>query len=103
MPLVHFLLDHGASPRCKNNLPILVAVYRKDLSLVRLLVERVECRELDPEVLKQKGKRQILEDRVQVTPEMLKVAVKLDARDIVEYFMKDKGCVPDLKTLLMMR
>ncbi|KAG2341404.1 hypothetical protein BDR05DRAFT_983747 [Suillus weaverae] len=103
VPLVHFLLDHGASPRCKNNLPILVAVYRKDLSLVRLLVERVECRELDPEVLKQKGKRQILEDRVQVTPEMLKVAVKLDARDIVEYFMKDKGCVPDLKTLLMMR
>jgi hypothetical protein len=34
---------------------------------------------------------------------MLKVAVKLDARDIVEYFMKEKGCVPDLQTLQMMR
>lgn len=70
---------------------------------MRLLVERVDCREPGPEALKQKVKMQKLEDRVQITPEMLKVAVKLDARDIVEYFMKEKGCVPDLQTLQMMR
>jgi len=103
VPLVHFLLNHGASPRCKNNMSILVAIYRKDLSLVRLLVERVDCQERGPGALRQKGKRQKLEDRAQVTPEMLKVAVKLDARDIVEYFMKEKGCVPDLQTLQMIR
>lgn len=103
VPLVHFLLDHGASPRCKNNISILVAIYRKDLSLVRLLVERVDCRECGPGALKQKGKRQRLEDRVQVTPEMLRVAVKLGARDIMEYFMEEKECVPDLQTLQMMR
>ncbi|KAG2362709.1 hypothetical protein BDR07DRAFT_1332764 [Suillus spraguei] len=101
VPLVHFLLDHGASPCCKNNISILVAIHRKDLSLVRLLVERVDCRERGPEALKQKGRWKKLEDRVQVTPEMLKVAVKLDARDIVEYFMTEKGCVPDLQTLQM--
>lgn len=33
---------------------------------------------------------------------MLKMAVKCDARDIVEYFMKEKGCVPDMQTVLMM-
>lgn len=103
VPLVNFLLDHGASPSCKNNISIFVAIYRKDLSLVRLLVERVDCREPGPGALKQKVKMQKLEDRVQITPEMLKVAVKLDARDIVEYFMKEKGCVPDLQTLQMMR
>jgi len=101
VPLVRFLLDHGASPRCKNNMPILVAIHRKDLSLVRLLVERVD-RGPGPAGQKQKGKRRKLEDRAQVTPEMLKVAVKLNARDIVEYFTKEKGCVPDMQTLLMM-
>ncbi|KAG2148983.1 uncharacterized protein EDB93DRAFT_1336998 [Suillus bovinus] len=103
LPLVRFLLDHGASPRCKNNMPILVAIYRKDLFLVRLLVERVDCQEHGQGASKQKGKRPKLEDRAQITPEMLKVAVKLNARDIIEYFMKEKGCVPDLQTLQMMR
>ncbi|KAG1747056.1 uncharacterized protein EDB91DRAFT_1115992 [Suillus paluster] len=102
VPLVRFLLDHGASPRCKNSMPILVAIHRKDLSLVRLLVERVDGKS-GSGGQKQKGKRRKLEDRAQVTPEMLKAAVKLDARDIAEYFMKEKGCVPDLQTLLMMR
>lgn len=100
VPLVRFLLDHGASPRHKNSMPILVAIHRKDLSLVRLLVERVDR---DPAEQKQKGKRRKLEDRAQVTPEMLKVAVKLNAQDIVEYFTKEKGCVPDMQTLLMIR
>ncbi|KAG2150620.1 hypothetical protein DEU56DRAFT_38041 [Suillus clintonianus] len=102
VPLIRFLLDHGASPRCKNSMSIIVAIYRKDISLVRLLVDRVD-RESNPAGQKEKGTRRKLEDRAQVTPEMLKVAVKLDARDIVEYLMKEKGCVPDMQTLLMMR
>lgn len=100
--LVRFLLDHGASPRCKNNMPILVAIYRKDLSLVRLLIERVD-RDPGTAEQKHKGKKRKLEDRVQVTPDMVKAAVKLNARDIVEYFTKEKGCVPDMQTLLMLR
>ncbi|KAG0708246.1 hypothetical protein DFH29DRAFT_979529 [Suillus ampliporus] len=102
VPLVRFLLDHGASPRYKNSISILVAIHRKDLPLVRLLVERVD-EESGPDGQKQNGKQRKLEDRVEATPEMLKVAMKLDARDIVEYFMREKGCVPDLQTLLMMQ
>ena len=100
VPLVRFLLKHGASPCYKNAIPIFVAIHRKDLSLVRLLVERVD---MNPGPAKEKGKRRRLLDRVQVTPEMLKVAVKLNAQDIVEYFTKEKGCVPDMQTLLMIR
>ncbi|KAG1742862.1 hypothetical protein EDB19DRAFT_1700714 [Suillus lakei] len=102
LPLIRFLLDHGASSRCKNSMPIFVAIYRKDLSLVQLLVDRVDQKP-GPGGQKEKGTRQKLEDRAQVTPEMLKVAVKLHARDIVEYFMKEKGCVPDMQTLLMIQ
>ncbi|CDO74483.1 hypothetical protein BN946_scf184979.g38 [Trametes cinnabarina] len=47
-------------------------------------------------------KRRKLGDRVSVTPGMLKTAVMCDARDIAEYLMREKGCVPDMQTVLMM-
>jgi hypothetical protein len=43
-----------------------------------------------------------MEDRISPTPAMLKLAVKCNAQDIVEYFTKEKGVVPDMQTLLMM-
>jgi hypothetical protein len=94
IPLVRFLLAHGASPKCKKGLAIMVAIRRKDLSLVRRLIERPK----EPE----KTKRRKLEDRILVTSEMLRMAVKCDARDIVEYFTLEKGCIPDMQTLRMM-
>ena len=72
----------------------MVAIRRKDLSLVRRLIERPK----EPE----KTKRRKLEDRILVTSEMLRMAVKCDARDIVEYFTLEKGCIPDMQTLCMM-
>lgn len=74
----------------------MVAIRKKDLSLVRLLIERV----LSPEGKQTKRRR--LEDRVAVSPEMLKVAVKCNAREIVDYLTKEKGCIPDIQTLQMM-
>lgn len=102
IPLVRFLLDHGATPAWKSNLPIIIAIYRKDLDLVRTLVERMDTGKLSP---KGKGtaKRRKLEDRVEVTPEMLRAAVKCKAQDIVEYLTREKGCIPDMQTLLLMR
>ena len=38
---------------------------------------------------------------MEVTTVMLSLAVEVDARDIVEYFM-DKGARPDMKTLHLM-
>ncbi|KAF8121806.1 hypothetical protein EV363DRAFT_1362423 [Boletus edulis] len=93
IPLVRFLLDHGATPTCKSNLPIIIAIHRKDLGLVRMLVER-----MDTGTSKGKGdrKRRKLEDRVVL-------AVKCRAQDIVEYLTTEKGCIPDMQTLLLMR
>jgi hypothetical protein len=93
-PLIRFLLARGASPKCKNGLAIMVAIRRKDLSLVKKLVERPNESE--------KTKRRKLEDRIPVTLEMLRMAVKCDARDIVEYLALEKGCIPDMQTLRMM-
>ncbi|KAJ7104278.1 hypothetical protein B0H15DRAFT_960329 [Mycena belliarum] len=98
VPLVRLLLDHGASPAHKRGLAVLVAIRRKQLSLVRMLIERTDA---EPGAGKG-GKKRRLEDRVEVTPEMLKTAVKAKARDIAEYFMEEKGCVPDMQTLQML-
>ena len=126
MPLVRFLLAHGAAPQCKGNLAVTVAIRKKNLALVRMLIERdgpgAACWS-EPRGVKRKrmsgrqeaeasdgggpstrnGKRRKLGDRVRVDQAMLKNAVKCDARDIVEYFMKEKGCSPDMQTVLQMR
>lgn len=121
LPLIRFLLDHGADPGCKDGLPIMVAIKKGDLSLVKLLIEpdsspvvNVEDGHDEHDGKRQRttnagtgakpnrAKRRKLEDRVRISSEMLKTAVRSDARAIVEYFMNEKGCVPDMQTLMMM-
>ena len=132
-PLIRFLLEHEASPECKDNLAVTVAIRRRSLPLVRMLIERdsstgtvglatsdVEKRKrgerLDhsdivaaggkrgrtSDMAPRSAKKRKLGDRVAVNREMLKTAVKCDARDIVEYFMREKGCVPSMETVLLM-
>ncbi|KAJ6494671.1 hypothetical protein C8R47DRAFT_1176304 [Mycena vitilis] len=96
VPLIRLLLEHGASPRHKRGLAVLVAVRLKKLSLVRMLLERSEP------AGRRGVKKRRLEDRMEVTSEMLKVAVKAKARDIIEYLTQEKGCVPDIQTLHML-
>ncbi|KAG8213227.1 hypothetical protein J3R82DRAFT_11693 [Butyriboletus roseoflavus] len=102
IPLVRFLLDHGATPAWKHNLAITIAIHRKDLGLVRMLVERMD-RGTSSSKGEANGKRRKLEDRVEVTPEMVKAAIKCKAQDIVEYLTMEKGCIPDMQSLLLMR
>ena len=99
MPLVQFLLEHGASPARRKALSVKLAIKRRDLALVRLLVEPPD---VCPEE-RTRGKRRRLADRVQVDSEMLKYAVTHGAHDIAGYLMHDKGCVPDVKTLSLLR
>ncbi|KAH9989480.1 hypothetical protein BJV77DRAFT_948471, partial [Russula vinacea] len=98
VPLVRFLLDHGASPRRRNALAVRIAIRRKDLSLVRLLIEPPDA----PPDERRTGKRRRLADRIQVSSEMLKLAVTCGGHDIAEYLMNEKGCVPDLTTLSLL-
>ncbi|PIL35413.1 hypothetical protein GSI_02139 [Ganoderma sinense ZZ0214-1] len=132
-PLIRFLLAHEASPGYKDNLAVTVAIRRKSLPLVRMLIERdgsiglVGQTPFDVEKRKRRegsyqrdvvsmgkkrgrtgdieprsAKKRKLGDRVTVSQEMLKTAVKCDARDIVEYFMREKGCAPNMQTVLLM-
>lgn len=96
VPLVKLLLEKGASPTYKDNLSIRVAIRSKNLQMVKLLIERTDS------TSGAKVKKRKLEDRVRVTKEMLKLAVKCNAQDIVDYFTKEKGCIPDMQTLYLM-
>lgn len=126
--LVRFLLENGASPAWKGGLAVKVAIKRRDLSLVKMLIEPNETavftaqrdesklvadeektstgnrrkRESDEQGQRQVNKRRKIEDRIVVDQDLLKVAVRCDARDIVEYFVKEKGCIPDMQTVLTM-
>ncbi|KZP00379.1 hypothetical protein CALVIDRAFT_595201 [Calocera viscosa TUFC12733] len=101
LPLVRLLLQHRANPGLKDGVAVKIAIAKRDLGLVRLLVERSDTGKGGREGRKGR-KRRRLQDRVEVNPGMLQLAVKLDARDIVQYLM-EKGCVPDMKTLKMVR
>ncbi|EJU05086.1 hypothetical protein DACRYDRAFT_114365, partial [Dacryopinax primogenitus] len=101
LPLIRLLLERGANPALKDSLAVRIAIAKRDLGLVRLLVEREDACSRR-EGWGKKRKRRRLSDRVQVDPGMLQLAVKLDARDIVQYLM-ERGCVPDMKTLRMVR
>ena len=105
LPLIHFLLHHGASPQCKNGLAVTVAIRKKDLALVKLLVERSASPPQTQDGGKptqSKAKRRRLEDRVTIDSDMLKAAVRRGAKDIVNYFINEKACVPDMQTLHLM-
>jgi len=92
IPLIRFLLEHWADPAEYDALAIRMAIRMKDEALVRMLIE------VEPEVSSGSKKRR-RNDRIEVTPALLDVAAKEDARDIVRYFMEEKGCIPNMKTL----
>ena len=83
MPLITLLLKNGANPNLKFGLAIKVAAGKKNLTLVKLLVEGSKL-------------------RVTITPDILHEAVRFGARDVAEYFMHERGCVPDMRTLQLL-
>jgi len=103
IPLIQFLLAQGASPSFKNDLAVMVAIRHKDLSLVKMLIERRDDVSMhSPGSRTTKAKKRRLEERVAVNPPMLKAAVRCGAKDIVKYLVQDKGVVPDMETLQIM-
>jgi len=111
IPLVLFLLSVDARPGQNDALAVRVAIRKRDLQLVRLLVEGGSTEEYAVDKrsggLKMKPsaagkKRRRISDRVDVNAAMLKEAVEVDARDVVEYLL-DKGARPDMQVMLQMR
>ncbi|KAF8994211.1 hypothetical protein BDZ89DRAFT_1097065 [Hymenopellis radicata] len=80
IPLICYLLEMGANPAAKDAIAVIVAIRKKDLKLVRMLIEPGQ---------KSSSKRRRFPDRMRCSeyPELLK--------DIVNY-LREKGCVPDL-------
>lgn len=98
--LISFLLAHRADPGIKDHLPVQVAISVKDVRAVRMLVERTdeERKEtVDDEAGRKQGrerrrvKRRRLSDRVSITPALVECALKKGSKDIVEYFVQEKG------------
>ncbi|XP_006459114.1 hypothetical protein AGABI2DRAFT_201079 [Agaricus bisporus var. bisporus H97] len=111
-PLIQFLLDIGAWPACKGGMAIKVAIKQKNLEMVKMLVERAEKRRvLSCTTLavgdggqKHEGKRRGLEGGLEFAEQsMLKLAVKCNARDIIDYLAREKGIIPDMETLNSLR
>ena len=91
VPLVKFLLGNGGDPGAKGAIVVMVAIQRRDLRMVKLLVEGD---------LSDSGgaKRRRVPDRVVCTTEMLQWAAKIEAIAIARYpFVK--GATPDIRTL----
>jgi len=86
IPLVHFLLEQGASPWRKGALAVRLAIKRRDLDLVRLLM----------------GSSKTSSGEVKVDSDMLKLAVKVGAWHIAEVLVNEKGCVPDLEIIALL-
>lgn len=120
--LIQLLLAMGADPEMKDALAVKVAIRKRNIDLVRMLVERTGDAlsipmaggpEIAPGDAKRKrddgddvllapsgkNKRRRLSDRVVITSELVGEAAKADARAIVHYFVQEKGASPDLKTL----
>lgn len=98
--LISFLLAHRADPGIKDHLPVQVAISIKDVRAVRMLVERTEDERKEPvddEAGRKQGrerrrvKRRRLSDRVTITPALVECALKKGSKDIVEYFVQEKG------------
>lgn len=91
--LVQFLLDRGADPRLRSYAAVKAAILARDLEMVKLLVE---C---EPELRPGSSKKRKRSDRLVIDTSLVDLAIRKDAREIVEYFISEKGCVPEMKSL----
>ncbi|KAK4687161.1 hypothetical protein P7C73_g2952, partial [Tremellales sp. Uapishka_1] len=99
--LIAYLLAHGADPSIKDDLAIRIAIsMKRDLSILRLLVEQ-DKGEVETGA-KTKGKRVRDGDRVAVRSEWVELALQSGNRDIVNYLVHEKDCMPTLSSIMRM-
>lgn len=89
--LVRSLLRCGMHPGSRNNAPVRAAIEQRDLALVKLVIDG----DMEPMVTSKGDEMPDLHEyqriSVPVDRSMLKRAIKMQAKDIVEWFIKDKG------------
>lgn len=87
--MVELLLRKGADPNLRMHFPLRAAIEKKDLRLVKLLVEPFA--ESSDSPAKGSGKKRKLTDRIRITPGLVKDALKNGTPEIVDYFVHEKG------------
>lgn len=114
-PLVQFLLSKGADPSIKDNLAVQIAISKRDLDLVKMLVERPRVdptaqddgsndtefvREHDQrsplkrsplKKIEASNKRARLSDRINIDQKLVQLAMESGTKEIVQYFVHEKG------------
>ncbi|KAH9460852.1 hypothetical protein Pst134EA_017167 [Puccinia striiformis f. sp. tritici] len=122
VPFIRLLLNHGARPGIKDDLVIMVAIETGDLSLLRLLIEpgfihplesslpsKDTVNPVNPLLLHQNSSPKIiqsnkkikLDDRVQITDQMLEKAIRRKDPKMAQYFI-EKGARPTLETIRLL-
>jgi len=118
IPLVIFLLSKGADPSIKEDLAVQIAISKRSLEMVKLLVERSDDdsassarRSAEKDSLRKDeqdckqpktattqypkhNKKLKLSDRVLIDSRMVQLAMESGDKDIVRYFVHDKGAYP---------
>lgn len=105
--LISFLLDRKADPTIRDSLAVEIAISKQDLKAVKMLIERNSCvcelakeefdhTETSPRVagggrVKRRNKRPRLMDRVTISARLVEMAMKKGSREIVQYFVHEKG------------
>lgn len=87
-PLVKFLLDKGASPKCRDGTAIKIAIRSKNFDIFKMLVEGPRPRSGETKH----------RDRVVLDSSMMGVAILSGASEIVEFY-RERGIVPDIAIL----
>ncbi|WRT68022.1 uncharacterized protein IL334_004997 [Kwoniella shivajii] len=103
--LVSYLLSQGADPGIRDCFALEIAISRKDLRMVRILVEPdppdTSTKALSPnkEAVK-KGKKFKLGDRVKIGTNMVEKAIQTGSKDIINYFVYEKKVMPPLQSIM---
>lgn len=91
--MIDFLLARGADPAQKDGLALQIALSKKRLDLVRLLVEGGGS-----------GSRKRKRDtRIPITPQLMEKVMATGSREIQSYFVDVQGFVPNLKSIMALR
>lgn len=109
--LIDFLLSQGADPSLKDGLALQIAINKKDLELVRLLLEGTTTAAAGATAKRKRGldmdesagaggagaggqerkKKKKNAEKVQVTPDLMRKVMASGSREIVDYFVHEKG------------
>lgn len=96
-PLIEFLLRRGADPALKDGLALQIALNKKRLDLVRMLVEGGGSGSSG------RKRKRGGDTRVPMTPELMDKVMATGSREIQSYFVDERGFVPNLKSIMALR